>query len=55
MAEFAIKILPYTGSDYWIEDVLGAIKSCLMSSDVPNKPPDCGFCGYAFARVEKEI
>jgi hypothetical protein len=53
--EFTIKLLPYTGNDYWIEDVLGAIKSCLLSNDIPNKPPDCEFCGYALARAEKEI
>jgi hypothetical protein len=53
--EFSVKLLPYTGSDYWIEGVLGALKSCLLSNEIPNKPPDCEFCGYAVARAETEL
>ena len=52
--EFVVKLLPYTGSDYWIEDVLVDLKRCLLSDEIPNKPPDCEFCGYAFARAEQE-
>lgn len=52
--EFAVKLLPYTGSDDWVEDVLGALKGCLLSDEIPNKPPDCEFCGYAVARAETE-
>ena len=48
--EFAVKLLPYTGSDDWIEDVL----SLLPSDEIPNKPPGCEFCGYAVARAETE-
>jgi CRISPR/Cas system-associated exonuclease Cas4 (RecB family) len=53
--EFAVKLLPYTGSDYWIEDVIYALKNCLMSEEIPNSPPDCEYCGYAAARVETDI
>jgi len=53
--EFVVKLLPYTGSDGWIEEVLGAIKGCLLSDDIPNKLPDCEFCGYVLARAEQEL
>jgi len=53
--EFAVKLLPYTGNGYWIEAVLGAIKSCLLTNVIPNKHPDCEFCGYVLARAENEI
>jgi hypothetical protein len=52
--EFAVKLLPYTGSDDWVEDVLIALKGCLLSDAIPDKPPDCEFCGYAVARAEAE-
>ena len=52
--EFAVKLLPYTGSDDWVEGVLSALKGCLLSDEIPNKPPDCEFCGYAVARAETE-
>ena len=42
------------GKDNWIEDVLVDLKRCLLSDEIPNKPPDCEFCGYAFARAEQE-
>ena len=54
LIEFAVKLLPYTGSDDWVEDVLSALKGCLLSDEIPNKPPDCEFCGYAVARAETE-
>jgi hypothetical protein len=53
--EFAIKLLPYTGSDRWVDGALADLKACLMSDDIPNQPEDCEFCGYATARAEKEI
>jgi hypothetical protein len=53
--EFSVKLLPYTGTDYWIEDALGALKRCLMSDEIPNKSSDCEFCGYAAARAETEL
>lgn len=52
--EFAVKLLPYTGSDAWIEDALGALKNCLLSDEIPRRPTDCEFCGYALARSETD-
>ena len=53
--EFAIKLLPYTGSDYWIEGVLVDLKNCLLSNEIPSRPLDCEFCGYVLARAETEL
>lgn len=55
--EFRTKVIPYTGSDEWIEPVLGRMKAC-MEADV--MPPvgeaamggPCEHCMYARARTE---
>jgi len=52
--EFSVKLLPYTGSDRWVEGTLTELKACLMSDDIPNQPADCEFCGYAMARAKLE-
>lgn len=54
--EFRTKIIPYTGSDIWIEPTLLTIKEC-MDSDMPAvgrsaMGGDCEFCAYARARTE---
>ena len=53
--EFAVKLLPYTGSDCWVEDALGDLKRCLLDEDIPDRPEDCEFCGYASARAEFDL
>lgn len=57
--EFKTKLIPYAGSDAWIEDVLIAMKKCL-ESDMPKVGKaamggDCDFCTYARARAELTI
>lgn len=44
--EFDMKIIPYTGSDAWIEDVLTHLHACLQSEIIPQKGKDCDFCSY---------
>jgi CRISPR/Cas system-associated exonuclease Cas4 (RecB family) len=44
--EFDIKLLPYTGKDSWIEDVLLNIKACLDSEMIPDAHSDCDHCRY---------
>lgn len=44
--EFDIKIIPYTGSDAWIEEALTAIKDLLMQPDIPPASLDCDYCRY---------
>ena len=44
--EFDIKVIPYTGSDSWIEETLYAIKACLDSEQIPEPGPSCEYCQY---------
>jgi CRISPR/Cas system-associated exonuclease Cas4 (RecB family) len=55
--EFFTKVIPYTGSDAWIEPTLVAMKACLDSDDMPPVGEaamggPCDFCTYARARTE---
>ncbi|HSX27406.1 MAG TPA: PD-(D/E)XK nuclease family protein [Patescibacteria group bacterium] len=54
--EFRTKIIPYTGSDTWIEPTLIKMKACL-EGDMPAVGKaamggSCDFCAYAKARTE---
>ena len=44
--EFDVKIIPYTGSDAWVEQTLLDIKACLESPTVPAQGEDCDYCSY---------
>ena len=44
--EFAIKVIPYIGSDAWIEGVLKKIRACLEKDTAPESSDDCDFCRY---------
>lgn len=44
--EFEVTLVPYTGSDAWVEEVLVAIKKCLASDELPSNSPECDFCTY---------
>ena len=55
--EFSTKLIPYTGSDAWIEPTLQKMKDCLDNEDMPPVGTaamggPCDFCGYAKARTE---
>lgn len=43
---FKTKILPYDGSDDWIEQTLQEIKAVLMADAVPEAGDDCDYCQY---------
>lgn len=54
--EFRTKVIPYTGSDAWVEPTLLAMKAC-MDGDPPavgksGMGGDCDFCAYAKARKD---
>ncbi len=54
--EFRTKIIPYTGSDAWVEPTLQKMKDC-MEGNMPAvglaaMGGDCEFCTYARARTE---
>ncbi|OHB12369.1 MAG: hypothetical protein A3G46_00285 [Candidatus Zambryskibacteria bacterium RIFCSPLOWO2_12_FULL_39_16] len=44
--EFDVKLIPYTGSDKWIEKTLLEMKKCLDSVEIPKSLPDCQYCTY---------
>ena len=44
--EFDVKIIPYEGSDSWIEDSLLEARRVLESEKLPPASPDCDFCRY---------
>ncbi len=57
--EFRTKIIPYTGSDKWIEPTIIDMKKCLESDEIPkvgkqvmDSRKDCEYCTYAKARTE---
>lgn len=57
--EFRTKIIPYTGSDSWIEPTLTKMKKCMEGDKMPNvgkevmdSRKDCEYCTYARARTE---
>jgi len=47
--DFSVDVIPYTGSDAWIDPTLVELKTCLMGK-MPEAPIDCEFCGYVEAR-----
>jgi CRISPR/Cas system-associated exonuclease Cas4 (RecB family) len=54
--EFRTKVIPYTGSDAWIDPTLLAMKAC-MDGDMPEVGDSimggpCEFCTYARQRTE---
>ncbi|MFC1721561.1 PD-(D/E)XK nuclease family protein [Patescibacteria group bacterium] len=53
--EFDVKIIPYKGSDDWIEEVLVEIKETLESDKVPEMADYCDFCRYrtAVSNIER--
>lgn len=49
--EFDVTLIPYTGSDAWIEEVLGRIKETLDADVLPPEGADCEFCMYRRAAL----
>lgn len=52
--EFDVKIIPYTGSDEWVEDALMRAKQCLSADAIPESHDDCDFCLYRNIAKEAE-
>ncbi|MBN2096571.1 PD-(D/E)XK nuclease family protein [Candidatus Peregrinibacteria bacterium] len=44
--EFVTKLIPYTGSDKWVEPTLLEIKECLESEKMPEAGEECDYCAY---------
>jgi len=55
--EFKTKLIPYTGSDDWVEPTLEAMKACMESDTMPPVGESimggiCEYCDYARKRTE---
>jgi hypothetical protein len=48
--EFDVTLIPYKGSDSWVEQALVNAKALLESDELPPSDPDCDYCTYAHAR-----
>jgi CRISPR/Cas system-associated exonuclease Cas4 (RecB family) len=51
--EFDVKVLPYTGSDSWVEQTLLDIKKCLEQEKIPAVGDGCEYCPYREASGKK--
>jgi hypothetical protein len=51
--EFDIKLIPYSGDDGWVEDVVLATRECLDGA-LPESGDGCDFCAYRAAAAEVE-
>ena len=47
--EFDVTLIPYTGSDVWVEEAIVNAHRCLCSDDVPDADEDCDYCNYRAA------
>lgn len=52
--QFKVSLLPYVGTDSWVENALLDIKACLMSDALPMPTEECDYCNYWFA-VDKHV
>lgn len=44
--EFRVELIPYTGSDEWIEPALIDMRQCLENDAVPGAAKACDYCAY---------
>ena len=47
-------VIPYTGSDAWVENTILKIKKCLDSNEIPKMGDGCEHCMWFNARTELE-
>jgi CRISPR/Cas system-associated exonuclease Cas4 (RecB family) len=52
--EFEVTVIPYTGSDTWIETTIHEIHNRLNSPSIPDANPECDYCTYREAVSEVE-
>jgi hypothetical protein len=44
--EFDVQLLPYDGSDDWVEEAVQYAHDCLMDDEIPDIAEDCEWCDY---------
>ena len=47
--EFHVKLIPYTGSDKWVEQTILDAHKCLKSKKIPKANKNCDYCAYRIA------
>jgi len=47
--DFDVHLIPYTGSDDWVEGTIHELHACLNSADIPSAGADCDYCAYVTA------
>lgn len=47
--EFDVTLIPYTGSDAWVEEAITNAHRCLCADEVPEASEDCDYCSYRAA------
>jgi len=52
--EFDVNLIPYKGSDSWVDGNLEEIKKCLEGNTVPEPNKECDYCAYWYAREGHE-
>jgi hypothetical protein len=50
--KFTVKIIPYNGSDAWVEKTLYDLNDCLNADHLPEPSPHCEHCGYVGAVLD---
>jgi hypothetical protein len=50
--EFEVALIPYQGSDRWVEEAIVAAHDCLMGAEIPKANPACDYCSYIEAAGE---
>ncbi len=51
--EFNVQLIPYTGSDEWVEKIISNAKKCLMG-EMPEQNAECEHCNYRQASRKYE-
>ena len=44
--DFRIKVIPYEGSDKWVDDTIIEIHQTLEGAEIPEAAEDCEYCKY---------
>lgn len=52
--EFSVELIPYEGSDQWVENCIFSAKECLIKKEIPASSSDCEYCNYHKHLVEIE-
>lgn len=47
--DFDVKIIPYTGSDKWVEETIFKAYQCLLEEEIPLSNNNCDYCQYVGA------